>query len=236
MLKLITTFSKEGYELYGKRWINSVLKYWPSDTQIIVYVDFDLLPPAENFTIKNFENEFPDHQEFKKFIKSYYINSNKEIEVGNKTIKFSFKGFVIDNELSITTEKILVWLDGDVETTDYVSTTMFDDMLKGTFLACQQEKNNKHTESGILVFDTSHNLASSFSKEFKNYYRNKQLTSIKKPYDGYIISTILKNQKYNYIDLNAGFNVTDKKSTKEDTFLHPILKSHFIHWIGIGKI
>ena len=39
MTTCITTFSKDGYELYGHRMIESWLKYWPTDFKLHVYTE-----------------------------------------------------------------------------------------------------------------------------------------------------------------------------------------------------
>ena len=233
-MKLITTFSEAGYNQYGKRWIDSVVKFWPDTTTVIIYTDFDLKKPADNFIIKNFDLEFPNHQQFKQLIFSNFNKNEKSTSIANKTIKFSYKGFVICKELIETTEGYLIWLDGDAETINDVTDKTITDILGNTSIACQQEKNFQHVESGVLFFNTLN--TSDFAKEINEYYFNQKLLKLKKPYDGYIIADILKNKKYAYTDLNAGFNFQDKKSKKEDTFLHPLLKEHFVHWIGTAKV
>ena len=235
MITVVTTFSEHGYHVYGNRWINSICKFWPESTKVIIYTDFALETPASNFTIKQFNEEFPDHNKFKEVILQTFNKNEKSVSVANKTIKFSYKGFVICNELLNSDSKYLVWLDGDAETVKPIPTNLLNNLVSDKFLACQQEKNYQHVESGALFFNLYHPLAKEFANDFKEYYFNHKLVKLKKPYDGYVIADILKNTKYNYIDLNAGFNFQDKKSKKEDTFLHPLLKEHFVHWIGTAK-
>lgn len=234
-ITVFTTFSEHGYNIYGKRWINSIIKYWPTDTRVVIYTDFNLEVPADNFIIKQFDAEFPYHPAFKELITSTFNKDDKTTTIGYKTIKFSFKGFVICKELLIADEGYLVWLDGDAETINTVTSDILDAIIEDKFLACQQEKNFQHVESGVLFFNTTNTLTKEFAKDLEQYYFNKKLVKLKKPYDGYVVADILKNKKYNYKDLNKQFKVYDKKSKKEDTFLHPLLKSHFVHWIGTVK-
>ena len=43
MTVCITTFSRDGYELYGHRMVDTWLKFWPKDFKLMVYVeDFSL--------------------------------------------------------------------------------------------------------------------------------------------------------------------------------------------------
>jgi hypothetical protein len=234
-ITVFTTFSKHGYNVYGKRWIDSVIKYWPIDTRVVIYTDFELAAPADNFVIKQFDAEFPYHSEFKELVINNFTGAEKAIGIGHKTIKFSFKGFVICKELLIAEGDCLVWLDGDAETINPITNNTLQNIIEDNFLACQQEKNFQHVESGILFFDTTNILTKEFAKELEQYYFNKKLFKLKKPYDGYVIADILKDKKFIYRDLNSQFNFKDKKSKKEDTFLHPLLKSNFVHWIGTAK-
>jgi hypothetical protein len=234
-ITVVTTFSKEGYSVYGKRWIDSVIKNWPIDTRVVIYTDFDLEAPADNFVIKQFDAEFPYHPRFKELVIRAFNKDDKAIGIGHKTIKFSFKGFVICKELLTANGDYLVWLDGDAETINPVTKNTVRNIIEDNFLACQQEKNFQHVESGVLFFNTANILTAEFAKELEQYYFNKKFLKLKKPYDGYVIADILKNKKFIYRDLNSKFNFKDKKSKKEDTFLHPLLKSHFVHWIGTAK-
>jgi hypothetical protein len=234
-LTVITTFSENGYVEYGKRWIESNLKYWPADTKFIIYTDFDLAAPTSQFKIKNFNDEFPTHSLFVSSVLNRLKNTQKEKDIAQKTIKFSFKGYVITNELLNAKNGYLIWLDGDTETLSHVNESVIEQLLDCKFLACQSEKSGKHIESGILIFDCEKTETFVFSKKLKEQYFDLGLFCLRKPYDGYIIADILNKTKLNFNDLNKEFNFDDLKSKKEDTFQHPLLKKHFCHWIGNSK-
>lgn len=239
MINLSTTFSKIHYEIYGRRWIESVIRYWPEDTNVTLYVDFELNNLPKNFTILNFDKEFPTHKNFVEKIKTFYNKSQnpKAFVVANKTIKFSYKSFVIANEL--TKGPYTIWLDADTETTDKINFNTLLSLLENKFLACQIElpkHRHSHVESGFLLFNSEHHHSILFQKEFYNFYNSKKIFSLKKPYDGYVIAKIIKDLGLDYIDLNKGFNVDKKRSDPGETFLHPYLNTHFIHKIGNNKL
>jgi hypothetical protein len=235
MVTVITTFSEQGYDVYGKRWIASVIKNWPADTRVVIYTDFNLAIPADNFVIKQFDAEFPYHSKFKQLVINTFNKDDKAINIGHKTIKFSFKGFVICKELLIATGNYLVWLDGDVETLDSITHDDFVKQLNLNFLACQTEKQTHrypHIESGILIFDCLHPVTNVFQKQFEEYYYTDKLFKLKKPYDGYIIGKVLTENKMLFTDFNKNISVIGKNSSKDLTFQHPFLKQRFVHWIG----
>jgi hypothetical protein len=236
-MNIITTFSKEGYQLYGKKWVESVLNFSSITDQVIIYIDFDLSVPNKNCVIKNFNDEFPEHENFKSTVTNFFNTTDKNIVIGHKTIKFSHKAFVINRELKNALD-VVVWLDGDVETLSAIEKNDFKTILNNKFLSCQTEKQQHkfpHIESGILVFDCSHPTTKIFQKKFEEYYYTNKIFQLKKPYDGYVIGRVLKENDLDFVDLNQSFDIVGKNSHKDSTFQHPFLKSKFVHRIGQSK-
>ena len=236
-INLFTTFSETGYDVYGKRWLDSVLTNW-ANANIRIYTDFDLQVNCSNVEVINFDDIFPHHKEWQnRVLEHYYRFPQKGKVIGNKTVKFSYKGFCIYRETKMQSEGFTIWIDADTQVLKPVNIDFYK-LLNNKFLACQLEKSqqrNPHIESGILFFDSSKKETQEFGNLLEEFYNTNKLYSIKKPYDGYIIGKILRNNKIDFIDLNKEFNVTNKRSNKSETFLHPILKEHFIHYIGNNK-
>jgi hypothetical protein len=238
MIKVYSTFSKKNYEDYGERFINSLIKYWPKETEFIFFLDFYIENLPNNFKILLFNETFTTHDKFKDLVKSKFTNTAKDKSIAEKTIKFSYKGFVIDL-LAQQKNGIGIWLDADVETIDYISKKDLQSILDEKFLACQTEKQTRkypHIESGILIFDLTHNDLKLFQEYLADYYHKRKFVIMKKPYDGYIIGRILTENKFNFVDFNKDILTIGKKSHKDETFLHPFLKKRFIHWIGDTKV
>jgi hypothetical protein len=237
---LVTTFSEAAYYTYGKRWIESVNKFWPYDTKVVIYVDFEINSLPSNFVVKSFKKNFLDYQiQLKKRLDEKYKNTTEKNKIiSQKTLQFSFKSYVIQNELHLKEDKIIVWLDSDVETISNINERVILKELDDKFLACQTEKQKykyPHIESGILIFNTTKCETSHFQKEFFEYYTTDKIFKLKKPYDGYVIGRILIESHLDFKDFNSNIITIGKKSNQDETFLHPFLKKHFIHWIGDNK-
>lgn len=235
-----TTFDQKGYEIYGQRWIDSVIKYFPSTTKVILYIDFEIKNLPSNFQIISFNKNFKQYQyKLKNLLAKKFENTTEKNNIiAQKTFQFSYKGFVINNELINKRDKMFIWLDGDVETISKIDQNSIDKILDNKFLACQTEKQRykyPHIESGILIFDTTKPEIELFQKELFNYYTTDNLYTLKKPYDGYIIGKILVDNGLSFKDFNSNILTLGKKSRKDETFLHPFLQKHFIHWIGENK-
>jgi len=229
MTRVITTFSKKGYDLYGKKWLLSFTEHWPADVKAYIYCDFDLPVIDKNIVAVDFDRRFPHHKNF--------IDTVKD-ECNQKVIKFSYKSFVMIDQLEKCSEDFLIWLDGDVETLATVNVDAITGLCKNDLMACQVEhlvKDKIHIESGFIVWNLRHHQRETFTHELKEYYYNYKLLGMKRPYDGHIIGEIIQNKNIEINDLNKGIVSSGLQDKPEDTFLHPVLKKHFIHKIHRAK-
>lgn len=248
-VNLATTFNEDGYRLYGKKWIETVSKFWPETVTVTLYTDVDIPDLPSNFTVKSFSDSFPEHPEFIERVSTYFDEAArnspdytlrvKAPHFSELTIKFSHKAFVIERELTRTDADIFIWLDGDVETIANIKETDFKNILKDRFLACQAEKANTlhlHIESGILIFNLTHKLTKRFTEQLTDFYHTDRLFNVRKPYDGFVIGRILRNnKKLKYIDFNSWRKDLALTSKRGTTFLHPFLRRRFVHWIAGSK-
>jgi len=227
----ITTFSKEGYEAYGKTWVDGFISNTQNVTAI-VYTDFDFIAPSNRITVVDFNASIPQHKVWADdFYLSDTVSQNGYKQLG---IKFSHKAFVILDILEKYSEGYIVWLDGDCEFKPFTDFNNFiPDLLDNKFIACQIEKgitdwrNEDHVESGILIFDASHQDKYEFVAELKILYGD-HIKTLEKPYDGFLIKQALNNTNTQYIDLfTDGYTPSD--SSANTTFIHPEIQCRFKH-------
>jgi hypothetical protein len=114
-ITFITTFHKNGYDLYGKVWIESFIKNASKNGNNIhaqIYVEDmpELKVDHPQIKILDFKNEMPNHSIWKE----NYISTSKHLtHVKNMTVRFSYKGFVIQHALNTINDGYIIWLDGD---------------------------------------------------------------------------------------------------------------------------
>jgi hypothetical protein len=238
MTTFFTTFSKEGYDLYGKKWIETLEQHTEPCVNVIIYSDIVFESKRAKFI--DFEKSFPQHSEFRKKIYSHYegtwSDKIKYPVIKEKTVKFSYKSFVIIDQLEKSTDDYLIWLDGDVETISNIVPEDFN-FLGDNFLACQKEILNRgksHIESGFLLFKLNHPIRKQFTEEFKKLYYNYELLNFKKPYDGFLLAHVIEKLNVPIFDFNDG-KVSGLQSTKDSTFQYSFLKERFVHRIGVDK-
>ena len=238
-ITFFTTFHKNGYDLYGKTWIESFIKNVTTkgnNINAVIYVDNipNLKINHPQIKIVDFHKLISEHKLWKE---EYLSKSTHSDYVKNMTVRFSHKGFVIQHALSTLKEGYLIWLDGDgvFNDSNYKDfPTMFfkDDEV----IACQIEDSN-HVESGILIFDAENENLTRFIESYvKNYHIEEILYNYGEPYDGHVTRRSLDYSGVKCYDLNKNFGRGGIQSDPNETFLHPEISSRFSHNIGItGK-
>ena len=239
-IKFITTFSENGYHVYGQSWIESFLEFTKAYDHITakVYVDgMDITTlnyDQHKVDIVDYDTAIPHHKSWINLFREKAIHNNWNKDLG---VKFSFKSFVMINELKNNNDCYIIWLDADCIFKSYDFYTFIDDALKNNFIACQKESNSEHVESGIVIFDSEHADKQKFVDRFETFYTTpEEFNSFGQFFDGYAIRRALDNTKVSYNDLNHGYGIGGIQSDPDCTFMNPLLKERFYHNIGItGK-
>lgn len=230
----VTTFSESGYLLYGRSWIDSFIQHTSTHPNInaILYVDQFIPNLPSNIKQLLFNQSIPEHAQWCLEFDRQYDAKN----IYGKTMgkRFSYKSFVMMHAIKNNPDAYLVWLDGDCIFKSSALEEFPRDLLGETPIACQMEENKgaNHIESGIVIFDTSHEDTTRFLNAFRNNYNISQILHMKAPYDGFIICKTLLENNIPFNNLNKGFGIDGIQSDPSSTFLHPLLKNRFQHNIG----
>lgn len=238
-LIFFTTFSKNGYYVYGKTWIESFLKQTKNCPHITakIYVDgmdVSQIGSTNKVTIVDFDQEIPAWKPWKEMFleKSAHGEWNKQLAV-----KFSFKSFVMMDMLEKTKEGHVIWLDADCEFLSTDFNNFPQSLLENTAIACQREAGSEHVESGVVIFDAAHPDKDIFLNKIAEFYNNSQeFNSFGQFFDGFAIHRALDITQIRFVDLNQNFGHQGIQSDPGNTFLNPEISKRFIHNIGItGK-
>jgi len=236
-IKFITTFSKSGYEVYGKTWIESFLDKTKNYSHITAEIYVDEIPIISDFDkIKflDYKTTIPERTSWQELFihQSIHDQWNKDL-----AIKFSFKSFVMIHALKNTEDGYVVWLDADC----VFLIDNFDNwpklLLNDTFVACQREDGCEHVESGIIIFDIEHIDKQKYVDKFESLYLTpSEFNKFGQFFDGFVVGRTLNTINVPYINLNENFGIGGIQSDPGCTFLNPEIKSRFRHNIGItGK-
>ena len=161
-IKVITTLHKDGYDLYGKDNIETWIKYFPKDWNIVYYCENHEPNFSNRVKILDFHISCPDWQKFFEAVKnSYEKKKNLDKKIINwhkKALRWSFKSFSLLHALKTSDCRYLIWLDSDVVAKKEPVDDWVTLCLNNRCMAGQLEfiKAGGHVETGILIFDLHH--------------------------------------------------------------------------------
>ena len=165
----VTSFSPKGYEVYGKKFLESAVKHWP--TEILVYYedkpDFEhekivYKPLLEVYGLKAFLTYCDTNPAFQGRVGGGY-------SFNYDAAKFARKAFSQFDALQHNTGKIF-WLDADCIVKKDVPIQFLKDIFDGKTLALLQRP-DLYTESGFVGFDTHGSCFDYFLKNYIDVYR-----------------------------------------------------------------
>jgi hypothetical protein len=241
-VKFFTTFSKYGYLVYGKSWIESFLEMTKNYSNITatIYIDGMNTQERNKISIKDkleildFETSIPEHKEWMKMFNEQSKHGARDKKLCKK---FSFKSFAIIKQLENSSDNYLIWLDADCIFKNSNFNNFPESFLNNKFLACQIENGSEHVESGFIAFDSSHIDKINFLNNMKNFYLDPlKINTFGQLFDGFVIFRSINHSEIDVVDLNAGYGLGGIQSDPNCTFLNPIIGDRFLHNIGItGK-
>lgn len=227
-MKVITTFSQDGYELYGKRMVDTWLRYWPKEAELIVYTEnFNLTQKDKRITELDINKHCPLLEKFK----TTSINLKKQEDKKqqrkiDKAIRWSHKVYVISHALNYQNKNFL-FLDGDTFTTRSVNIKLIDNLLRDHLFAVhfEQIKGDLHFETGLIAFNLLHPQIEILKNELQKGYDNLDVYKLPKAWDGFWFAHLTK--KFNLDVLNLGNNGVFSNSLVSGTIFHDVGKKKF---------
>lgn len=174
---IITSFSRAGYDQYGKEFVTSFLEHW-ADESLIVYHEGlpDDIPRSARV-------EYADLTAFDSFLgfarKLHEADPLYQgvLQHGDKRIyNFRFDVFKFFRKVwalkhyseTRASDELFAWLDADIVFKRKVPDGFLKSQLKGKYLAFIGRGGGMHSECGAMIFDPAHSAHSDF---FELYWR-----------------------------------------------------------------
>jgi hypothetical protein len=231
MTTVITTFSQDGYDLYGKRMVETWLAHWPKEYTLRTYVeDFDI-DRHKRIEQVNLNKVCPKLLDFKKYSQKLlkkYAGDDKQEKRINKTVKWCHKVFAIDHALRTCTSDYVIYLDADTYSFNAAPPDLGKKLCENNLLAVHFEKllHGLHFETGLIVFNRRHERLQEFLDLYVEGYTTYKIYDMKKTWDSYWLVHLY--EEYELPISNLG-NKTNK------VFNNPIIKTFMAHDVGPEK-
>lgn len=208
---IVTTFNKQGYDLYGKTMLASFIKHWPKDQNILVYTEGVTLDPelAGNSRIMVRDlNTVSDLALFKKRHENnpkangFWPEGNAVKEFQFDAVRFSHKVFALyDCWTNPPFDfKSMVWLDADTITFRDVPDNLLETVAPKTYVTsigareklgiCYLGRLKQHSECGFVSYSRMHPLMNMFWETFINLYKTDSLFQLREWHDSFLFDHV----------------------------------------------
>lgn len=225
MTTVITTFSEDGYKLYGHKMILSWIQYWPKDYKLIVYTEnYHIDEKDQRVSEINLPEACPRLNVFKENSRRLITQKKSRI---NKTIKWCHKVYAIENALSVN-DDYLIFLDGDTYTKKIVNPDLSRQLVNEYLFSVHFEnlKAGLHFETGLMCFNLRHGKIHWLKNILTSVYDTLEIYNMDKTWDGFWFSYLYK--KYN-------LPVLDLAKNCRGVFCNPLVHGILVHDVGTKK-
>jgi hypothetical protein len=174
---VVTTFSPRGYEVYGRRMIDTFAKYWPEDIPLYVYYEGSIPGDASPRAVWRC---LDDDKDRKVFMSKYRDGDPRDYRTC--VVRYSHKVWAMTS--CPRDADNLLFLDADCET----FTPVTDRMLKGVVpdpgqvCAFLDRPYHRHSETGFLSFRMG-NCGGDFLDEFRRMYTSGDIFNLNELHD-----------------------------------------------------
>lgn len=211
----VTSFSSSGYEAYGRKFLESAIKHWP--TKIIVYHE-GREPDIKHEKIE-YRNLFDigDMVQFLRYLQNIPLTRGKTPEGYNYNFdawKFSRKSFCQMDVLKGYQGKVF-WLDADIEFEQDVPEEFLNELFEGKGVV-HFGREGFHTETGFVGFDTEHADFATFLEKYEQVYRRAIIFTLRRWHDCEALDwalshcpDIARNLSPNYVHGTDSLDVMD---------------------------
>jgi hypothetical protein len=174
----VTTFSQEGYQVYGKRFIDSFIEFWPEAVQLNVFYEGEKPTDANPNCVWHSLDADPDR---KRFMERHPDEDPKDYR--KCPTRFCHKVFAVTSE-SVTDAQYVMWIDADCETFRKVTEADIEAVCPergrlGSFLG---RPYHRHTETGFWCVDRNA-CGDDFLDEFRRMYTSGELLLMREWHD-----------------------------------------------------
>ena len=227
---VVTSFSTRGYDVYGKRFIDSFMKYWPQDVALWVY--HEGMEPDRRGPIYR---DLMADRDFLRFLASCPVDNTDDYRF--QTNRFSRKVFAITDPNGPTTGW-RIWIDADVETIAPVTSEFFDAVCPhelGVAASYLGRTDWHHSEMGFCAYNTMI-YGTSMLRNFRRLYTTGQIHMLRETHDSYAWDFVRAGMTVSNAGLSGPlFNNLAAGAPGKHPWPDTILGNFLVHHKGPGR-
>jgi len=235
-MNVITSFSEKGYEMYGKRFVETFLEHWPESSKLTIYaetplkIDNDRVEVVDLFKyegVTDFLSRIQNSDKIYQGVRPGKDKDGKQVDMYDyryDAYRFCRKVFAM-TEFASRTEGKFMWLDADIITHTDVPETLLDDILPDDKFTAYLGREWAHSETGFIAFNMKHEQAALFMGAFDNAYKSGSFRFLGEWHDCYVFDMIRELLDIEAVDLAEGMHM-------EHPFVNTVLGKYMDHLKG----
>jgi len=190
----VTTFSADGYRLYGRRMIESFAKHWAAAVALRVYSE-NSLPRGDARDFPQWLRDFRKRHEKSTAAAGRGANARTRGQYNYRldALRFAYKTAAVIDAAERTDADVLIWVDADTVTHSPVSLEFLRELAPGPQQAISwlwRDKN--YPECGFYMLNMGHPDTHAVLHNWKGLYETDRLFHLPEWHDSYVLAEVVR--------------------------------------------
>lgn len=206
----VTSFSPKGYEKYGKRFIETFLKFWPIDLHVF-YEDKKPEIESKRITYRNLHDD-PDLRVFMGdfaglTLAQGVVTNEPKVDYRWQAVKFAKKVYAVTSPVKCDW---WIWIDADVITKKKVTEAFLKKVCRPSYTASYLgRKDWHHSECGFVAYNMKKG-GDLFLSDLRARYDTGEIFNEAEWHDSYIWDRVRESMSdYRFLNLSKGIGGTN---------------------------
>lgn len=238
-IAVITTFHKEGLDLYAQRMIDTFCQNWPTEVKLYLYPEkcSPEIRDTNRIVVKNlelvddltaFKNKWKNVPKANGDVSNDPVrNKRKDSGKGFKwdAVRFSNKVYAIVDCAQRQDIDILIWMDADTICHSPITINDLKDMIPFEKDLCFLGRRGKFSECGLYSLNLKSEMTKNFLNEFKRMYDKAEsgIFNLEEWHDSFVFDAV--RAKFPFLKQH---NWSEGLITGEG---HPLINSRWGAWL-----
>jgi hypothetical protein len=208
-----TTFNQEGYNVYGRRMIDTFVQTWPQDVELWVYTEgFSIDSPAENVRVLDLLASSPELVTFKNQWQHVPKANGFPFPEADKkafkwqAVRFSHKVYAIFHAARAANTDWLIWMDGDMVCHSAIDHAQLDAFFPNSSELCFAGRSNKFSECGLYGMRLTSPAVRTWLAEFQHMYDDAEngIFTLSEWHDSFVFDAVRQRHRLSELNWSAG--------------------------------
>lgn len=204
MKLFVTSFSPIGYELYGRKFLQTFIEHWPKSVRLLCYYEGEKPTEVDDRIVYL---DLLKNERHAAFMARHKDNPGRngifENEDGSKftnyryqAVRFAHKVYALTDFANQPVCDWLTWIDADVVTNKPMPEDFFEFLHQDYSLYYLGRKDWHHSECGFVAYNMQHKAAKDLLMSLRTLYDTDKLFELEEWHDSYLFDQIRNDPEF----------------------------------------